>query len=54
MGDIQTKFARYREAHTRLMIHSEAVAALKRKVTLLRSGEYGSPPNWRPWLAQML
>ena len=29
MGDIQTKFARYREAHTRLMIHSEAVAALK-------------------------
>lgn len=23
-------------------------------LTLLRSGEYGSPPSWRPWLAQML
>lgn len=21
---------------------------------LLRSGEYGTPPSWRPWLAQML
>jgi hypothetical protein len=24
------------------------------QLTLLRSGEYGSPPSWRPWLAQML
>ena len=23
-------------------------------ITLLRSGEYGSPPSWRPWLAQLL
>ena len=23
-------------------------------MTLLRSGEYGNPPNWRPWLAQLL
>jgi len=23
-------------------------------LTLLRSGEYGSPPSWRPWLAQLL
>ena len=23
-------------------------------ITLLRSGEYGSPPNWKPWIAQML
>ena len=23
-------------------------------ITLLRSGEYGTPPSWRPWLAQML
>ena len=23
-------------------------------LTLLRTGEYGSPPSWRPWLAQML
>ena len=22
--------------------------------TLLRSGEYGDPPSWKPWLAQML
>jgi len=24
------------------------------RLTLLRSGEYGSPPSWKPWLAQML
>ena len=24
------------------------------QLTLLRSGEYGSPPSWRPWLLQML
>lgn len=24
------------------------------QLTLLRTGEYGSPPSWRPWLAQML
>ena len=24
------------------------------KLTLLRSGEYGSPPSWKPWLAQLL
>ena len=24
------------------------------RLTLLRSGEYGTPPSWRPWLAQML
>lgn len=23
-------------------------------LTILRSGEYGSPPSWRPWMAQML
>ena len=23
-------------------------------VTLLKTGEYGNPPNWRPWLAQLL
>jgi hypothetical protein len=23
-------------------------------LTLLRTGDYGSPPNWRPWLAQLL
>jgi len=23
-------------------------------LTLLRSGEYGSPPTWKPWLAQLL
>lgn len=23
-------------------------------LTLLRSGEYGSPPSWKPWLAQLL
>ena len=23
-------------------------------LTLLRSGDYGSPPNWKPWLAQLL
>jgi hypothetical protein len=23
-------------------------------ITLLRTGEYGSPPSWRPWLAQLL
>jgi hypothetical protein len=23
-------------------------------LTLLRTGEYGSPPSWRPWLAQLL
>ena len=22
--------------------------------TLLRTGDYGTPPNWRPWLAQLL
>lgn len=22
--------------------------------TLLRTGEYGNPPDWRPWLLQML
>jgi len=21
---------------------------------ILRSGEYGKPPDWKPWLAQML
>ena len=21
--------------------------------TLLRSGEYGKPPSWKPWLAQV-
>jgi hypothetical protein len=24
------------------------------QLTLLRSGEYGSPPSWKPWLAQLL
>ena len=24
------------------------------QLTLLRSGEYGTPPSWKPWLAQML
>lgn len=24
------------------------------QLTLLRSGEYGNPPNWKPWLAQLL
>ena len=23
-------------------------------LTMLRTGEYGSPPSWRPWLAQLL
>ena len=23
-------------------------------LTLLRTGEYGSPPSWKPWLAQLL
>ena len=23
-------------------------------VTLLRSGSYGNPPSWKPWLAQMI
>ena len=26
----------------------------KYHLTLLRSGDYGSPPSWRPWLAQLL
>lgn len=26
----------------------------KYQLTLLRSGEYGNPPSWRPWLAQLL
>ena len=26
----------------------------KFQLTMLRSGEYGTPPNWKPWLAQML
>ena len=24
------------------------------QITLLRSGEYGNPPSWKPWLAQLL
>jgi len=24
------------------------------QLTLLRSGEYGNPPSWKPWLAQLL
>ena len=26
----------------------------KYHLTLLRTGEYGSPPSWKPWLAQLL
>ena len=26
----------------------------KYQITMLRSGEYGSPPSWKPWLAQLL
>ena len=29
-------------------------AVEKYSLTLLRSGDYGSPPNWKPWLAQLL
>ena len=24
------------------------------ELKLLRTGEYGTPPSWRPWLAQLL
>ena len=27
---------------------------VKRDIRLLRTGEYGTPPSWRPWLAQLL
>jgi hypothetical protein len=35
-----------------MRVYTWAVA--RYRLTLLRSGEYGNPPSWRPWLAQML
>lgn len=32
----------------------QACLVRKYKLRLLHSGDYGNPPNWRPWLAQLL
>lgn len=32
----------------------QARLVVRYNLRILRTGEYGSPPNWRPWLAQLL
>ena len=35
-------------------MHAYRYVVERFRLKLLRSGEYGNPPNWKPWLAQLL